>query len=188
MLSLSAAVWGNTCPVWQGVDSNLHLLLHLMHRGSPLQVCISLIKTCLSASCLPFARFIINAVGWENKCYRGLKWPVFSVYQILWSSFYELKGAPAAVSAEHTAICLWRECSWSAHPGMLTCLCAPPLRTLLHTTKCIFHLFLLYASPQPTIALILPHTKSFAWFRPHLECLCSGKRYHHKPTLKIPII
>lgn len=109
---------GNIGPLWRDVDPSLLHLLPLMDSLSPLQVCISLIKRCLCASCLPSARFIIKVLEWEKK-HCGGKSSQSSRFTNLWSSFHEWGGAPAAVPVEHTAVCLRREHSWSAHGGWL---------------------------------------------------------------------
>lgn len=117
---------GNAGPVWWDVEPTVLHLFPLMGSASPLQVCISLIKKCLCASCLPSARFIIKVSWWENKRFGGNSgWP--SRFTNLWSSFHEHGGPRCSSCRTHGY--LFAKGAYMVKPTWLAapCPCAPPL-------------------------------------------------------------
>lgn len=118
---------GNAGPVWWDVEPTVLHLFPLMGSASPLQVCISLIKKCLCASCLPSARFIIKVSWWENKRFGGIAAGLLGLP--IYEAAFMSTGAPAAVPVEHMAICLQRVHTWSNQPGLLPHVRVLPLVT-----------------------------------------------------------
>lgn len=119
---------GNTGPLWRDVDPGLLHLLPLMDSMSPLQVCMSLIKRCLCASCLPSARFIIMVSEWEKKRCGG-KSDQPSRFTNLWSSFHEWGGPRCSSCWTHG--CLFAKGALAVCPCWLVapCPCTPPFAT-----------------------------------------------------------
>lgn len=120
---------GNAGPVWWDVEPTVFHLFPLMGSASPLQVCISLIKKCLCASCLPSARFIIKVSRWENKRFGGNSgWP--SRFTNLWSSFHEHGGPRCSSCGTHGY--LFAKGAYMVKPTWLAapCPCAPPCNLL----------------------------------------------------------
>lgn len=120
---------GNAGPMWWDVEPTVLHLFPLMGSASPLQVCISLIKKCLCASCLPSARFIIKVSWWENKRFGGNSgWP--SRFTNLWSSFHEHGGPRCSSCGTHGY--LFAKGAYMVKPTWLAapCPCAPPCNLL----------------------------------------------------------
>lgn len=121
--------WREAGPVWWDVEPTVLHLFPLMGSASPLQVCISLIKKCLCASCLPSARFIIKVSWWENKRFGGNSgWP--SRFTNLWSSFHEHGGPRCSSCGTHGY--LFAKGAYMVKPTWLAapCPCAPPCNLL----------------------------------------------------------
>lgn len=95
--SLTRAYSGRPCVLQLGATTG-----PLIDSTSPLQVCISLIKRCLCASCLPSAHFIIK-VSERGKNVFGRKSDQPSRFTNLWSCFHEWGGAPCCSSCRTPA-------------------------------------------------------------------------------------
>ena len=121
---------GNTGPLWRDVDPSLLHLLPLMDSMSPLQVCISLIKRCLCASCLPSARFIIKVSEWEKKKKKKALWGEKTA-ALLGLQIYEAAfmgegwGCPRCSSC-WTHSCLFAKGALAVYPRWLVAPCPCP--------------------------------------------------------------
>lgn len=162
----------NTGPLWRDVDPQSppptssdgqyvsSAGVHQHHKAE--SVCVS---------CSPSARFIIKVWRWENKRCGGKSGPP-SRFTNLWSSFHERRGPRWSSCRTHG--CVFAEGVLVVCPYWLVarCQCPPPnLQPLIHTTNCIFSLFLSVMPPHSfTIPLILPNSQSFVRLHPCLEC------------------
>lgn len=145
-----------------------------MDSMSPLQVCVSLIKRCLCASCLPSARFIIKVSKWG----RGDQ---SSRFTNLWSCFHEW-GGPLLQFLLNTqlsvcegsvrGLCLLARCPVSVDSPCAT----PSTYHKLHFPS----FFVSYAFPQVCTSHSFPifHLPSpFSWMFLH-----RGEINHHAAT------